>query len=303
MTTKFVAPIDVTDAVLTASNIAENDQPIWSAGTYNTGDKVMKTTGVHKIYEVVAVPSTTDDPEVGVLADPQTWIEISATNRWKMFDGIVGSQSENATSINIDLLPSEVVNSIALLNLSAATVDVTVTDPIDGVVYDETFNLTSYSGIDNWYDYYFTAIDREEDLVINDIPPYANATINIVINQPGGTAKVGVVATGKQFVIGDLLYGTGFGIIDYSRKETDAFGNSTIVKRAFSERSDFDIVIDTNRLDEVKKKLTAIRSTPVVWIGEDSFSASIIYGYYRDFSIVISNVSISNCSIEIEGLV
>ena len=65
-------PLEVTDAILTDSDIAEPDSTydmgatLWSAGTITKGQKRYKTS-THKIYEVVADPSTTDDPEVGVL--------------------------------------------------------------------------------------------------------------------------------------------------------------------------------------------------------------------------------------------
>jgi hypothetical protein len=53
----------------------------------------------------------------------------------------------------------------------------------------------------------------------------------------------------------------------------------------------------------VQKLLADIRTTPTVFIGEDDKPETVVYGFYKQFNIVISTPSISDCSIEVEGLV
>ena len=49
---KVIPPVLITDSILTSSNVAETDYAVWSSGTtYSTGQRVIVTTGVHKIYE------------------------------------------------------------------------------------------------------------------------------------------------------------------------------------------------------------------------------------------------------------
>ena len=93
----IIKPANVTAATLTASNVAETDYPAWTAGTYTLGTRRIYD---HKIYEVVT-SATTDRPDIGAAAVPATWLFVSATNRYKMFDISVGSATTNSGSINV----------------------------------------------------------------------------------------------------------------------------------------------------------------------------------------------------------
>lgn len=302
------APIQVTDATLTSSNVAENDNPLWSAvANYNVGDLAMVTTpNIHKNYEALTVninkyPPDNANTTVPTPATPD-WLDLGATNRWAMFDQFNGSQTTNANTIDVEVTPNQVFNSLALLNLFATSVQVIVTDPIEGIVYDKTFSLISDSGINDWYAYYFTPIERNVDLVLLDLPNYPSATIRVIITEDGGNAAVGVMAIGAQVVLGTTTYGTSASIKDYSRKETDQFGNFTIVPRAFSKRADYAVTINTSRADFVNNYLTSIRTKPVVWVGNSEFGSTVIYGYYRDYDITLSAFQISALALTVEGL-
>ena len=189
-----------------------------------------------------------------------------------------------------------------MLNVDAATVRVVVDDPVAGIVYDRTEVLQSDSGITDWYAYFFTPIQQQIDKVFMDLPAYATATTRVTISKTGETVGVGVLSVGLQTPIGTAEHGTGIGIIDYSRKEQDDFGNFTIQKRAFSKRADFVVTMEPGRVDDVQNFLTSIRAQPVVWVGNEEFGSTIIYGYFRDFDILLSNPVLSDYNIEVEGL-
>ena len=46
----------------------------------------------------------------------------------------------------------------------------------------------------------------------------------------------------------------------------------------------------------------ALRATPVLWIGSESFESLTVYGFYKEFSIDIAYPTVSYCSLTIEGL-
>jgi hypothetical protein len=177
-----------------------------------------------------------------------------------------------------------------------------VTDPSEGEVYNQTFLMTSYSGIINWYDYFFTPINRKRELSVLGLPPYSAAVIDVTFNDAGETAKVGALVLGTSATIGDSQYGASFGIIDYSLKSVDAQGRTTVTAGAYSDEADIDVVIETGRFAEVKKILTDLRSTPSVWIAEDNTEGTIIYGYYREFDVLLTGPVVSMCTLSIEGL-
>ena len=247
-------------------------------------------------------------PSVDVaLATPLWWKEISATNRWKAFDSKVGSQTAQATSITYKITPGELFDSIAFLNLDAVTAQIVLTDPLAGVVYDETIDLlttvvTGASEVYDWYSYFFSSYFRIADAVKLDITPYLNAVVDITITYTGGTAKVGSIILGLQTNIGTTLYSPQVGIVDYSRKSADENGVYSVTPGAFSKRMSLDLSLRNESIDGIQNLLAFYRSTLLVWIGVETYSSMIIYGFYKDFSIVMSYPAYSECNIEIEGL-
>lgn len=298
---KVIKSQTVTDTTLTTTDVPENDYAAWLVGTtYAATDRVIVTTpNIHNIYESVQGANTGNDP---VTDDGTWWTRVSSTNRWKMFNDVVQEQTTQADIIDVTITPSAVTTALAAINVDCATITVTMTDPIEGVVYDETFPMTSYSGITNWYDYFFTAINRKKELSVLGLPPYSAAVIDVTFTDTGATAKVGALVLGTSANIGDSQYGASFGIIDYSTKSVDAQGRTTITAGTYSDEADIDVVIETGRFAEVKKILTDLRTTPSVWIAEDNTEGTIIYGYYREFDVLLTGPVVSMCTLSIEGL-
>lgn len=296
---KIIVPQAVTSSTLTSSNVAEDDAPAWSAGTYYLGDQRIYN---HRVWEVIAT-STADQPDVGAAANPPTWLDAGADNRYKMFDNIISTQTENDDTIEVSINPGTIVNAVALFGLLGNSVTVVVDDPIDGIVYNETKNLQDNTLITNWYAYFFDAILARDSIIFDDLPTYGTASIDVTIDAGTGTAKCGELVIGQQRTLGVSNFGTGVSIIDYSIKSTDAFGNVIIVPRAYSKRADYDVTVETAQVSAVQKSLADIRTTPTVFIGDSNRPETIVYGYYKQFQIVLSTPSISSCSLEVEGLV
>jgi len=302
---KLIRPTEIpendltaTEAVLTASNVAADDASEWSSGTsYNTSDQVI-VLGVHqRLYE--ALQSTTGDfpPD-----NPTVWNDLGAINRWKMFDGGSNTQTVNPDTIEVTLEPDGINNAFSLFNLLGSEAEVTVTDDVEGVVFNKTYNLIDNSSVDSWYAYFFEPIVFIRQLADITLPSYKGAQIDITVTNIGDQAKCGLAIIGQQADIGTTVFGTSVGIRDFSRKEVDNFGNSTVVERRFFRLVDYDIRIDTDKVDFVQKVLSDRRATPTVYIGTVDNPETIVYGYYRDFDIVLSNPAFSNATIEVEGL-
>jgi hypothetical protein len=219
-----------------------------------------------------------------------------------MFDQSNASQTSNPTLIEVVVSATGRIDTIALLNLTAATVDIEMSTVLDGVFFEETFNLVSSSGINNWYEYFYEPIARNFDLLVNGVPNFANPTITLRIHEPGGTARVGVAIIGRSKDLGEIVYGAKTGILDFSRKETDDFGNFQIAKRAYAKRGTYQLVIDNARVDEISIILAGYRAEPVLWVGSDKYASTWIYGFYRDFSVELTFPYQSYLNLEIEGL-
>ena len=299
---KLIRPINITDSILVSSNVTEDDFPEWdSSTTYNIGDKVI-VISTHRIYESLTDSNTGNDPTTD---DGTNWLNIGATNRYKAFDETISDQVVNTTSITYEFDPGSLVNAIAMFNLDAADVDITVTDPEEGVVYEENVSLIDNSAVTNWWGYFFEPVVRSSEFVRFDLPNYASATVSVSVNVDiGETAKVGQIVIGNQKSLGLTTYGTSIGIQDYSTKDNDNFGNAIITERRFAQLVDYDVKLTTGSVRDVQKTLAGFRATPIVYSGtEDGAYGDLVYGYYRNFGINISGPAFSDATIEVEGLV
>lgn len=293
---KIIRPLTVTDAVLT-SNVAEDDGPVWSAGaTFALGAIAIDTT-THQKYESL-IASNTGNP----LTDAAKWLALGSTNRWRMFDQSIGTLTTKATAINVTIAVSGRMDGVALFGLDAETVRVVITSATFGVQYDQTHNLRSESGVDSWFEYFSEEIIYATELVLADLPMASNVTAQAVISSAAGPVEVGTMVVGQSRDLGVSVYGARGGIIDYSRKTTDTFGNTTLVERTYAKRTSFRVSVESGATDAVFALLARYRATPLVWVGTDDYAMSWIYGWARDWSVELAFPSHSNLTIEIEGL-
>lgn len=297
---KIVRPLAVTDAVLTSSNAPENDYAAYNAATsYALGARVIVVAAnVHDVYESLVASNLNNPP----ATSPTKWLKVGSTNRWRMFDGSVQSQTERSDNITFQLTVPGRADSICLFNLSAASVQIKMTDAIDGVVYDHTFSMVSDSGITDWYSWLFDPIERLADLTVTGLPPYLNAVIDVTLSASGETVKCGACVVGQSKEVGGLQYGASVGIQDYSVKDRDDFGNITVLERAYSKRANFTVWTENALVDKLHALLAGYRATPIVYIGAGEFSSTVVYGFYKDFSVQIAYPTQSICTLEIEGL-
>lgn len=299
---RLIKPVEITGPKLISSNVPENDYAAWSStATYAIGNRVMLD---HQVWEAVAAVPAGVKPgaETVTSENPAKWQLIGATNRWRMFDDKLESLTTNPGTITVTIKPGAVVNSIAMFNLIGKSVLVEMVDALEGVVYSKTTALVD-AGVTNWYDWFFEPVGIKTDMVLLDLPAYGSADIVITIDAGAEQAAVGHLVIGAQQQLGTALYGTSVGINDYSIKKVDDFGNTTVVRRSYSNRADFDIVLDTSAVTRVRRLLAEMRATPVVWIGEASYEATILFGYYKDFTIVFSGPTVSEGSITVEAII
>lgn len=259
------------------------------------------TASVHLVMESLADSNINNTPPNPGFTSTR-WVKVSTTNRWKMFDDVVSARTSNPNTIDVTLKVIGRISAVAFLNLSAESVQVIMTDDVEGEVYNETKNLVSSQGINTWYNYFFTERTRDRDFMFSDLPAFLNTTVRIIITDDEAMAEVGAVVLGKITDFGFTQYGMGIGIIDFSAKNTDVFGNTSVIRRGFKKTLSLDSIIENSVLDQLVNTLTDLRATPVVYEGSDSFGSSLVYGFFKDFDVVVPRPTSSVVTIEIEGL-
>ena len=272
-TLRLLQPLDVSDAVLTSSSVPEIDYAAWSAGvTYALGARVIKA-ATHRIYESAAAGNADNDP-TGASA---LWIDIGPTNRWAMFDQALGSLTSASGVITVVLTPPQAINAVALLDVIAASVRV------QAGAYDRTQGPSAAPGMVTFLDI-----------------PAGVGPVTVTITG-AGAVSVGTLLIGSLVGLGVTEAAPTAAITDYSRKETDGFGETTLVERAWAKRMNVRGLIDTTAVDIVAGRIAAVRARPSLWIGDDSLESVTVYGFFKDFSIEVGD-SVSFLTLSIEGL-
>lgn len=267
----LIQPVDLTAAHLVASDVAEADYAEWADWTiYALGARVISTT-THRIYESVVANNVANEP----TATPAVWLDVGPTNRWAMFDQALGTATVRNGGIAVTLAPGA-VDAVALLDVvGAATVRV------QGTGYDQI--KAAGAG----------------PITFLDLP---GAGGDIVITVAGaGAVSVGTLLVGTLVGLGLTETSPTSGITDYSRKEVDDFGDATIVERAWAKKSTQNALIRTDAVDIVANRIAAVRARPSLWIAAEGSDALTIYGYFKEFSIEVSE-NVSKLALTIEGL-
>lgn len=296
-------PVTVTDAMLISTDIPENDYPAWAVGTtYTSGQRVILTS-THKVYESLQNANVGKSP----ITEPTWWIEVGPTNRWKCFDTSNSTQTVSVGTsppkISYTLRTGQAITSFAVLNVANATsLRVRLVDPVYGAVYDKTVDFSALPLASSWWAWFFGQKRRPTQHVALDLPAYPNADLIVEFSGGAGLA-VGVIMFGQQQRYGlGIRYGARVGIQDYSRKETNEFGDTDLVVRAFAKRANFDLFIDKEEVDPLQNYLSSVRAVPCLWVGTNDYESTVVFGFYKNFDILISYPDHADCELEIEGL-
>ena len=296
---KIIKPVDYLESMLVSTTAVNTDANYSSATTYALGAKVTYNT---KIYESLQSSNINHQPDTS----PTWWLDLGADNKHAMFDSQISTSTTASNSLTVVFAPGTPTDTVALINVEADLIKITVRNGISGpIVYESTAGLSG-TNVQDWYQYFFfDPLLKRTQVVFYNIPLYASAHITLEFTKASATVSIAQALYGNISSIGGTQYGATAGIVDYSRKETDEFGTTTFVERAFSKRLNAQIYIHNSQLNRVQSYLYSIRAKPVVWVASDDPTyeeALVIYGFYRDFSTEIAYPTHVMCSLEIEGL-
>ena len=295
-----------TSTLVLTSTTAVAQVTAWNSGTsYIIGDEasVQDNFGFAKVY--ICLVAHDDIHPVTHAQASVKWSYDRYDNNHAMFDGYVNKQSIKATSIVVVLDTTEQIDDVVLFNIDGSTINVTCNDGASDVSdVDYSLTFSSPTGED------FTPMTGDyKDAVVCPIPgsTYNTLTITITITAAAGrTAKCGMCVAGRSATLGKTRYAPAMSIVDYSTKDTNDFGETYLNQRAYAKTISADLFFDTGDMVPVYKLLTAVRSTICVWdFNNDStdYESLIVYGFYKDFDVILQNLAQSICTIEIEGLI
>lgn len=298
-----ITPMVVLPSDIISSNVPENEHPIYSASTtYNLGDTVLYIAGDNHWVVESKTNSNINNVPTGDNATDQDWILVSVTNRMKAFDNKIRVSTVNPESIEYEIRTTALVNAVQFLGVSAESITVCLIDDTEGEIFNQTYQMQSFEGIVDYWEWFFLSTNQADKLTVLDMGSYFGAVLKIIINAPGGTAAVGAIVPGTSEMLGFTQFGMSLGIRDYSRDQPNEFGDFDIVERGYSNIADLQIEIEKENVDYVHALFASYRAKPRVYIGSEDYGASVIYGFYRDFRIVVSYPTYSICTLNLLGL-
>lgn len=301
----------------------------WAEGTVYTPGQKCYVEATHKIYQANADTTGQYPPnyvsgntppwtQVGYvnrgvdLTDTNYWVELGPTNYYAMLDSYTDTATTgvtNADSSGFEIvieLDSSKANAIALFNCVGSYIDLECIDSNNNVVWFKRDWLIRREST-SWKDFFFNTASKVRKDTYQQFPMFYNTKLKITIF--GATvASCGNIVIGATKNIGMTQFDPTLSIVDYSKKETNTFGVTYLSVGKYKKRTTINMFVENTEIDTIYRTFADLRATPAVFICDNSidpdnmFEAMLIYGFYKDFSIVIPNQVLSDCSLEIEGL-
>ena len=300
---RVIPPLAIIPALLTSSTCAEPhaSETAYNAATTYALDAVVVVAADHRTYQSLQAGNVGHTPS----SSPTWWLDIGPTNRWKMFDLLRNTQTEQASPLTVVITPGVRCNSLALLGLVGDSVAVTVTS--GGLtVYTHTQDLNTREVLD-WYDYFFEPFSTMPSLVLFDLPPYTNAIITVTITRAVGNVSCGSLVLGSYVYIGGTQYNAESDALNFSTVERNTFGDTLLIPRRTVPKTNQTVVCKKSRVNKVRDLRDALNAVAAVWSGLDDITdgyaeALLILGYYRRFSINVAHPDDAIITLELEEI-
>lgn len=301
---KAFIPIDITDAMLVSSNLAEPDatEPSWVAGTYAEFAKVsVITANSHQVFESL-VSGNTDNPSTL----PRTkWILKSYTNRWRMFEWNRSSVSTGGSPTITTIRPGRRINAVVLMGMKAAVAEVIVQDGIGGQeVLHITKNLLARHALTH-YEWAFLPFIYDTVFATFDVPPIADPVITMRLTHPDGVCELGRFCIGTAVDVGEVDWNTVLEDENYSSISYEA-GKAVFDAAPSMPVLELPIEIEAKYVNRALQFKEQANGKAVVWSAMHNIDAyrqmHLLIGPYQRFRVNTDNHRLSSISLKIRGI-
>lgn len=310
-----LVPVDISapgvlrQVVAGGAVLAEDSRLSWDPSVvYDTGIQVYLP-GNHRVYESIKDGNKGKDPSLPANQFSATgvatwWFEVGPTNKYAMFDGLVSTQTAAPSPMIITLAPGA-FNGFALFGVDASAYSVVVKDaPGGAIIYQETDTPLESSAPADYYEYFFDRFKPLRQFIRAGLEPYGNAEITLTLTRTGGTVKLGMLAIGDLRPIGIPQRDAKVEPQDFSYFKQDAFGNSTIKKRANATGMSISTKMDKADANSVLDTIKEVLGVPVVVVGSQAaeFEWLTVFGLISG-SMTPSEYPYAKLSITVKGFI
>lgn len=276
----------------------------WVVGTnYPIGQTVSHALSYKRFIYKAAVANVGIKPSSD---NGTTWGNQGAQNLYRCLYDKTNNKTERAGTVWLTV-DSSMSDTAAMIGMRGTSCKITQMLEDNTIVMATEYSLL-YKGAKSMSEYIFNPFITQES-VWQNILKWGKTKVKFEVNYPNGIAAVGRIIVGRSTYIGKALWGGTAGIVDFSVKKRDEnFGDVYMQQRDYADRANLKVYVPTKDADLVKKFLTSIRGTEVLFIGDDrddqdaALEMLSIYGFYKDFDVLLNGPEYTEIQINYEAL-
>lgn len=292
---KVIVPKPVT---LLASNVPEDDAPVWDADT--TYAPLAQVIAGHRLYS--ALRETKDEvPASHTTGSDPAWSDKGSTNRYRVVDVYASRQ----TTLNGPMLyevDASKCDAVALFNVIGGSLALTLLAGGDVVWALPAQSLLVPSGC-SYFSWFFGPREYRGNLMLR-IPLHVSATLRIEIG--GDSTACGEIIPGQLRYLGETVDQPEDENLDHSVVEPDQWGGYDLIPGNQTSRWRYSVQVDRNKAASVKRILNGLAARPTAWMHHNdrgyNLEDQMSFGFRSSVRRTFENAVLTTFELEITEL-
>lgn len=290
---KVLIPETITDAMMTASSIAEpaaSGEDAYNAGTtYAAGDTCsVIATDQHDVF-VSLQDSNIGNTPVPLPGESAYWLHLyRRTNKFNMWELKTNYVTSGSSPVTYTITPGVRFDSFALGGTTADFATVRVKDFASNIIFEKT-KETRYRPVVDYYDYFYMPFYDIPILIWEDIPGPSTGTIELELtgNDPIDTQ---FACFGTSVYLGALQYDGLDDVENFSLIERRDTGEIVLLPKKSVPVNDIQLLVDREYLQSIRSAREQLNAAVGIWYGVDQdvpdyYEPFLMRGLYREFKI------------------
>ncbi|SEN43220.1 hypothetical protein [Nitrosomonas marina] len=289
---KVLIPEVITDAMMTASSIAEpaaSGEDAYNPATpYTAGATVsVIDTDQHDVF--VAIQDTTGNAPVPLPGESAYWLHLyRRTNRFNMWELKTNYVTSGTSPVTYTLTPGVRFDSFALGGTTADFATLRVKDFASNIIFEETKETRRRPVVD-YYDYFYMPFYDIPILIWEDIPGPSTGTIELELTG-SGALDTQFACFGTSVYLGALQYDGLDDVENFSLIERRDTGEIVLLPKKSVPVNDIQLLVDREYLQSIRSARERLNAAVGIWYGVDQdvpdyHEPFLMRGLYREFKI------------------
>jgi hypothetical protein len=165
----------------------------------------------------------------------------------------------------------------------------------------KTINLIRRPDVRNWLEFFANPVNPDRKAVNTDIVPIPSTRLWITLYGIGqvsiGSIGFGVIHDGF-----DTLLGMRQAVRDFSVRDTNSFGQTTLRPGAVSDDFRLTLAVPADASDAVIDRISALRGRPVMVVNVETYTSTLALGWFEDVERVFETHTVHYISARLQSL-